>query len=1422
MKRHNLLLPVLMAGSLAWSVVAAPVQAMAIDREEPVSLQPVPTISPVEQLPGFKTEKQGFARGELIVKFKDEAIIGAVAGEMVRGGQPFRKVTGDDGLDHLNRRYKTRSMDRMFAKPATPGRGATRIDRKSAEALHRQNHDEFKHELSAVRHKRMKNKGAAVRTTTPEPNPPYLGSVYRVEIDPDQSVETACLDYARDPNVAYCQPNHLMEVQWLPNDPYYVSFSSWGQGYDDLWGLKKLQTAEAWDVTRGAGVVVAVVDSGVDYNHIDLAANIWTNSAEIPGNGIDDDGNGFIDDVRGWDFHYNDNDPMDGNGHGTHVSGTIAAVGDNGIGVVGVAPSAKIMALKGMSDTGSGSTSNLAKAIKYAADNGAEVMNNSWGCSNPCPSNKLAEDTVKYASDLGTVVVFAAGNRQNDVTLYSPTNQADTVITVASSSELDTRSYFSNLGSLIDVAAPGGGEDFSSTNRQGRNILSLRAGTTDLYADGICIVGDSYYRARGTSMAAPHVAGVAALVMAQHPEFTPADVSQALRATADDIESPGFDLLSGAGRVNALKAVAIASVPRVRLSGTGNVDVSKTGTVTLTGDAFGTNFSKYQLFYASYDKAYENGKFVPSSGPWQELGAESSLSVTDGVLATFPANLFEMGRTYLVKLDLVTSDNLRFSDVREIMLYREDQRIVKVSTPETPAATGPVSAGDRFAWTQQATKANGEWGNIGVVYDGKTNRIVTVTPERTYVKAVHLHGNRIVWTEYNCGLTVIGTITPSGDIVIDARLPYGMFSAHRNRVLLNQGQSGVIGVVVLFYDLDSDILSPEFPFPASGDYSQSSITMSGDNAASLMWYPGQGLIGLTVNLSNLVTGENSIVKVVDSGANLAVAGPGGIAWTESYLSGTSYVYQPLLYFDQTTKQTVTVAQRVHPYSYAVNENRILYSIVKSDFAGSRYVLNSYDIPTGTTTLYAQNYQGLFETYPSFGSAHVQWLRGSDVVVRNDTPLLGPLSNSTVPANTPVTTAITASDPEGDTIDLAAAGGTWPDTTALPDGATFTEHGDGTGSLQWTPITPGVYTISFLARDFSGRKDGTWNSAQTVTYVVYDTNASSFTMAVNISGSGTVNSSPTPDINCTADICSQTYGKQAMVTLTASPAAGFVFSGWSGACSGTGTCTVAMSQARTVTASFTASPATLAATVSGSGMVNSAPGPDITCSSGTCSTILDRGAEVTLTATPAPGFIFSRWSGDCGGNTSCVVTMNEARNVTATFTPVTAYTLTVSVSGNGTVHSSLMPDINCSAGACSGTYNSDTILYLVATPADGSLFTGWSGACSGTEVCNVTMDQAKTVQAGFVPCVAIGTNWQTNSSRYASLGAAFAAVPSGGPLKDIRLQALTFTENVTVSQGVDVTLRGGYDAIFLTRTGTTTIQRLEVINGSLTVSNIEIR
>jgi hypothetical protein len=278
-------------------------------------------------------------------------------------------------------------------------------------------------------------------------------------------------------------------------------------GGQNDWGLNTVKAPEAWAQGHtGQGIVVAVIDTGVDYTHLDLDGNIWVNQGEIAGNGIDDDGNGFVDDVRGWDFVANDNSPMDEQGHGTHVAGTIAAE-KNEFGVTGVAYNAKIMPVRVLNAGGSGSVSNIAAGIKYAADNGADVINLSLGGA----YSSEIEDAVQYATAKGSVVVMAAGNESASQP-SSPANLANQWgIAVGAVDRTNRMANFSNKASIppLDyVVAPG----------------------VDIYST---TPGNTYSSFNGTSMATPHVAGVAALMLSANPNLTAAEVESILTQTAN-------------------------------------------------------------------------------------------------------------------------------------------------------------------------------------------------------------------------------------------------------------------------------------------------------------------------------------------------------------------------------------------------------------------------------------------------------------------------------------------------------------------------------------------------------------------------------------------------------------------------------------------------------------------------------------------------------------------------------------------------------------------------------------------------------------------------------------------------------------------------------------------------------------------------
>lgn len=345
------------------------------------------------------------------------------------------------------------------------------------------------------------------------------------------------------------------------------------------WGADLVKAPEAWAKGyTGQGVVVAVLDTGVDYNHEDLKDNIWTNSKEITGNGIDDDGDGFIDDVHGWNFVDNNNDVLDKYGHGTHVSGTIAGE-NNDIGVTGIAYNAKIMPVKVLGDDGSGSYTSISNGIYYAVDHGANVINLSLSGGSP---DSTLEKALEYASSKGVIVVMAASNDSGFQPAY-PARYADKWgIAVGAVNKNNNMADFSNkagINSLTYVTAPG----------------------VDVYST---IPGNKYASYNGTSMATPHVAGVVALMLSANHSLTDAQVRQIVAETAvHDTQIPNFSL--GNSSTNSSATTSNFSVTDYQDGSYGSSKVSTSqnqlddsNTVQFFGfsvsSTLGSQFSSYQ------------------------------------------------------------------------------------------------------------------------------------------------------------------------------------------------------------------------------------------------------------------------------------------------------------------------------------------------------------------------------------------------------------------------------------------------------------------------------------------------------------------------------------------------------------------------------------------------------------------------------------------------------------------------------------------------------------------------------------------------------------------------------------------------------------------------------------------------------------
>jgi subtilisin family serine protease len=320
------------------------------------------------------------------------------------------------------------------------------------------------------------------------------GGVAVVTVDAGATTTEVANDLEANDDVKYATPNYTVHATAITNDPLVQNGSAWS--------VLRLHAPDAWNVARGDGTIVAVLDGGINQTNPDLAPNLWTNTTEIAGNGADDDNDGFVDNVHGADWVDRDGSPDDPGGHGTHVSGIIAAAADNAVGSAGVAPNAKIMPLRFLDQNGAGNVADALGAIDFAIKHGADVINASWGGPDLSPPLR---DALARAGQAGITVVAAAGNdgASNDsAPTYPASFDLPNLISVAASDKSDRLTGFSNYGSTVDVAAPG--LQILSTVGGGMGIMS------------------------GTSMAAPQVAGIAALLRGYNKGLTPDIVKSAI------------------------------------------------------------------------------------------------------------------------------------------------------------------------------------------------------------------------------------------------------------------------------------------------------------------------------------------------------------------------------------------------------------------------------------------------------------------------------------------------------------------------------------------------------------------------------------------------------------------------------------------------------------------------------------------------------------------------------------------------------------------------------------------------------------------------------------------------------------------------------------------------------------------------------
>ena len=606
--------------------------------------------------------------------------------------------------------------------------------------------------------------------------------LYHVRIPPGLAVEDAIQRYKRNRDVLYAEPDYIVHIDNTPNDP----------SFPDLWGLNNtgqsggtvdadIDAPEAWGLNTGSSsVVIADIDTGIDYNHEDLAANVWQNPGDCSINGIDDDGNGWIDDCHGIDTHNNDGDPFDDQGHGTHTAGTIGAVGNNSVGVVGVNWNVRIMACKFLDSTGSGSTSDAVTCLDYIAymkDHGINIVasNNSWGGGG---FSQALLDAILAQKDRGILFFAAAGNNpaeDNDTSPFYPaTFYAPNIVSVAATDRYDAKASFSHWGRhTVHVGAPG------------VDVLS-----TVPTANGLGCSGLSYCSISGTSMATPHVTGLAALLKAQNSGrdwktiknliLAGGDNDSNLSSTITGKRLNAYGAMSCSGSVVFSRLLPIAS----SLSGSigqpitlsalnincgapnGNVSIDVEpggGTVTLYDNGTGTD-------QVSGDGIY-SGQWTPSAAGTYTL--------------TFPGG--DVVTVTLTEGYSYTSTAYNYRDIAGTSLSLSDDSTGLISSP-FPVLFGGGSFSNLYVGSNGAISFN----NVSIPY---TNAPIPSSAASTLVAPFWDDLSPVSGTNQNVFWAVTGA-TPYRELVIEWR-----DVAH-----FNCGSSDSVKFQVVFFEGSSNVL----------------------------------------------------------------------------------------------------------------------------------------------------------------------------------------------------------------------------------------------------------------------------------------------------------------------------------------------------------------------------------------------------------------------------------------------------------------------------------------------------------------------------------------------------------------------------------------------------------------------------------------
>ena len=1242
-----------------------------------------------------------------------------------------------------------------------------------------------------------------------------IPGLHHVKLALGVQAHQAMATYLKHPDVAYVEPNYIVSINAIPNDPSFpsqVGFNNTGQTGFPV--DADIDAPEAWDITTGSNdVVVAVIDTGVDYNHQDLAANIFQNTADCNNNDVDDDGNGHIDDCHGIDAVNGDSDPMDDHGHGTHVAGIIGAVGNNGIGVAGVAWNVKILPCKFLDATGSGFLSDAIACLDYVAamkDRGVNIVatNNSWGGGS---FSQALSDAIDAQMQRGILFVAAAGNDgeempdvpfYQDSALYPCAHYLPNVICVGATGDDDTRARFSNYGrQTVHLGAPG------------NQILST-------------LPGNSYGVLSGTSMATPHVTGAIALLKSANSNLDWRATKNLILAGGDvkPFSAPqlGSDFTTISGRrLNANGALTCnnssitrrvqprtrerigipvpgAGMPTIKYHHVGepltlavlniqcanpNGAVSVTispgdVTVTLSDDGLGSDRVAGDGIYSNtwtptaggtYTLTFLGTSPLPGSGTVSDT---VTVNVDPHLRAGFPVKSLHLPGFFAGSPNLVVG-NIDASPDLEILA--------------PGLAGGPI-----YAWKANGAVAAG-WpvglidGGVGLLALGNLvgagDRLEVVAGRADSPGTIEAYsGSGVLLNGWPKFVNYVGSMPTlvdiDGDGTDEVFADGEDFSLHGYR---SDGTDLPGFPVPTFTAASSQLLTTPLAADIDSDGRPELITTSFSNAGTSVFAfhsDGSPVSGFPVSSP----GDIFLIGVgdVDGDGQMEIV---GLARATSSFGAPWNIVQ--FRADGTVKRSIPIAGQPLGGALAdLNQDGIpeIVYIASDDFTifdGNVRVVNGFGTPLSGWPVALSNPtrsgdpisspvvgdvdgDGMPEVVlVAFGALHV--LKQDGTYVSGFPKRIDELSANGI-AMVPVIADV---DNDGRN-EIVVASDFWQGIPGFYNKIWVYGLGGPTphGPIEWGQFMEGP------------QHRGYYETGKNLPNHAY--------LTAQVRGAGTI-SSTAPGINCGTD-CIELYPKGMVVSLAATPAEGQIFVRWFGACAGQANpCTVSVQKYTAVAAQFgSPTPVLLSVSLTGSGTgtVVSSPG-GIQCGAD-CSEPYNPGTVVTLTATPGANSVFSNWSGACSGaSPTCDVTMDLAKSVTATFTttvvPTRLLAVTTAGTGIGTVTSS-PAGIACGAD-CSEPYNLNTVVTLTATPSAASVFSGWTGACSGSSVtCNVTMDAAKSVTATFtlkpVLTVAIyGTGTGTVTSAPAGINCGGDCSEAYSPNTVVALTAVPSTGSV---------------------------------------------